>query len=216
MFVRRISRVVVLVASSSVAMVPAACSSSSQQAVERSEQTVDSLATLRSEVSSASQQVDRTITSLNTLTGSTGDRRAAFKTYSNEVAKLQSQAEKARERSADLRSRSSEYIAKWEAEVATVSDPELRAQARDRRAAVRDRIDEIRIAAERSRAAYEPLIRELLDIQTVVSNDLTDAGMQAVSATAKQANVDGATLRDRLAEFIAELDQLSGQMSPRG
>ena len=217
MSVRHIGRALLTVSLLVVAGVaPVGCKSTSQQAVQRSEKTVDTVAGLRAEVVAAGTQLDRSMSSLNAVIAGSGDRRTAFKNYSSELAKLQSQADKAKSRADDLRARANEYIAKWEAEAATVSNPDLKAQAEARRATVRDRIDEIQVAADRGNAAYEPLMRELRDIETVLSNDLTDAGVQGVAPVAQQAITDAATLRDRINGLVAELDRLTGQMSPRG
>ena len=191
------------------------CSSSESQAVKRSEKTVDSLAEFRSQLVSAGTQLDRTMTSLDGVISASGDRKKAFERYMKDVAALKKQGEEAKSRADDLRSRSREYVAKWQKEVSSVSNPELKAQAEARRAKVQDRIDEVEADAAAAKNAYVPLMKNLTDIQTVLANDLSAAGVQGVAPVAAAARQDAAALKQSLDVFVGELDSLIGQIGPK-
>ena len=197
-------------------LVAAGCSSSGEKAVSRSEKTVDSIADFRSQVADASSQLDKTMASLDGVMNASGDRKKAFETYMKEVANLKSEGDDAKRRSDDLRDRSKEYVAKWQSDVANVSNPELKAQADARRAQIQDRIDEVQTNARAAGDAYRPLMKELTDIQTVLANDLTAANVQGVTPVAAQAREHAAALRKSLDGFVAELDSLRGAIGPRG
>lgn len=207
----------VLIASAVIAasLAGVGCSSSGSKAVKRSEKTVDSLSEFRSQVVAAGAQLDRTMASLDGVIGASGDRKKAFERYMKDVAALKKQGEEAKSRADDLRNRSREYVAKWQQEVSSVSNPELKAQAEARRAMVQDRIDEIEADAAAAKNAYVPLMKNLTDIQTVLSNDLSAAGVQGVAPVAASARQDAAALKRSLDAFVGELDNLIGQIGPK-
>lgn len=198
-----------------LAIVPGGCSSSGSQAVKRSEKTVDSLVDFRKQVVAAGTQLDRTMDSLDGVVNASSDRKKAFERYMKEVASLKKQGEEAKSRSEDLRNRSKEYVAKWQKEVSSVSNPELKAQAEARRARIQDRISAIQADATAAKDAYVPLMKNLTDIQTVLANDLSATGVQGVAPVAAAARQDGAALKKSLDAFVAELDSLIGEIGPK-
>lgn len=200
---------------SASAFAPMGCSSSSSQAVERSEKTVDSLANFKSKLTSANLQLSKTMTALDTVLAGSGDPKAAFSTFSKELETLRGNGADAKERAETLQKRSKEYVAKWEAEVSTVSDPALKAQADARRANVKERIDEVQATATTAGNAYRPLMKELTDIQTVLANDLTAANIQGVAPVAAKARENAATLKTSIDKFIAEIDNVMAGIGPR-
>ncbi len=207
----------VLAASLALALMIAAggCSSSGSQAVKRSEKTVDSLVDFRKQVASAGTQLDRTMASLDGVINASSDRKKAFERYMKEVANLKKQGDEAKSRSDDLRSRSKEYVAKWQKEVASVSNPELKAQAEARQARIQDRISAVQADATAAKDAYVPLMKNLTDIQTVLANDLSAAGVQGVAPVAASARNDAAALKKSLDAFVGELDSLIGEIGPK-
>lgn len=207
----------VLIASAALAttLSGGGCSSSGSQAVKRSEKTVDSLSEFRSQVIAAGAQLDRTMSSLDGVINASSDRKKAFERYMKEVAALKKQGDEAKSRADDLRARSREYVAKWQKEVSSVSNPELKAQAEARRARVQDRMDEIEADAAAAKDAYVPLMKNLTDIQTVLANDLSAAGVQGVAPVAASARQDAAALKKSLDAFVVELDNVIGQLGPK-
>lgn len=193
----------------------AGCSSSSSQAVKRSEKTVDSLADFKKQLTNANTQLSKTMTALDAVMSGAGDRKSAFGTFSKELDSLRKQGEEAKERSDSLQARGKEYLAKWEKEVSTVSDPTLKAQADARRANVKERMDEIQADATVAGNAYRPLMKALTDIQTVLANDLTPANIQGVAPVAAKAHQDAATLKTSIDKFIAEVDNVIAGIGPK-
>ncbi len=197
-------------------VVVAGCSSSGQKAVSRSEKTVDSMGDFRNQVAAAGNQLDKTMASLDGVMNASGDRKKAFENYMKEVANLKKEGDDAKQRSDDLRDRSKEYVAKWQSDVANVSNPELKAQADARRAQIQERIGAVQADARAAGDAYRPLMKELTDIQTVLANDLTAANVKGVAPVAAQAHQHATDLRKSLDAFVGELDSLRGAIGPRG
>lgn len=191
------------------------CASSSQQAVKRSERTVDSIGEFRKQIAAAGVQLDKTMAALDGVISGTGDRKAAFAAYTREVANLRKQGDEAKSRSESLQSRAKEYVTKWQQDVADVANPDLKAQADARRAAIQERIDEVQAMARAAGDAYRPLMQELTDIQTVLANDLTPANIEGVAPVAAKAHEDASALKQSLDAYAAVLDSLMSGIGPR-
>lgn len=193
------------------------CATEEKEAVKRTEQTADSLGEVRNDVLAAKKQLDATTSALDKLVGqATGNRRPAFENYMKERARLQVQAEKARARADDLYARADAYITKWAEDASKVQNPELKKEAEARRAKVKEGIAGIQAAARSTRDAYRPLLQDLTDIQTALSNDLTDAGIAAVKPLAAKAAADAGKLQNRAEALVAELNKVRSEVSSKG
>ena len=190
------------------------CSSGPKPAKESSE-AVQSLSDTRSAIVSAKAQVNKTVAAMNNLS-SGGDLRSNYTKFSDAIAQTQSDAERARKRAEEMRSRAKEYTAKWEKEMESISSPELRASAEQRRTQVRQNFDAVSQAARDAKAAYEPFMQDLTDIQKALALDLTPAGVQAVRPTMDRVNADATTLNSKLDALIAALDRVSAGITPAG
>src|SRR5262245_16474202 len=116
----------------------ASTADSPKQGVKRTEQTADSLGEVRLEVMAAKKQLEATTAALQTLTSQAGgNRRPNFEAYMRELARLEVQANRAKSRADDLYARADAYIAKWAEEATKVQNPDLKKQAEERRAKVK-------------------------------------------------------------------------------
>ena len=101
-----------------VAIAAAAGCASSDPGRERATKAVSGLQDTRGSVAEARKQVDKTITAANQLQSGQGDLSRLYDTYKKEVARLESQAQEAKERSNDMSVRRNEYQQKWAQESA--------------------------------------------------------------------------------------------------
>jgi hypothetical protein len=116
----------------------------------------------------------------------------------------------------DMQARSKEYQAKWQAEMSHVTNPELKAAAEARAAKVRGRYDTIQAKAQDAKAAYDPFMRDLKDLQTYLSNDLTTAAVQAAAPVFEKVKASGQLLKQKMDALEQELDDVAAEMSPAG
>jgi hypothetical protein len=121
--------------------------------------------------------------------------------------------DKARARAQTMRQNGQAYVARWEKEMDSVTNPELRAGAAARRQKVKANYDEIVATGRTVRDAYTPFLKDLQDIQRALASDLTPAGVAAASGAMDKTKVDGATLNERLDVLIAKLDDVSQGMN---
>ena len=180
---------------------------------ERSGKAVTSLRELRGELGDAQKQVDQVMAAASGVQ-SAQDLKPAYEKYKKEVAETEAVAEDARERSQDMQARAAEYQTKWQAEMSKVSSPELKAAAAERAAKVRGRYATISAKAQDVRAAYQPFMRDLKDLQTYLSNDLTPPAVQAAKPVFDKVQTTGQVLKQKLAALQQELDDVAAEMSP--
>jgi chromosome segregation ATPase len=195
----------------------AGCATEEEQAVKRAEQTAASLSDVLIEVTAGKKQLDATTQALGKLTSQTGGHlRPGFETYMKELARLQVQADRAKARADDLYARADAYIDKWQQDATKLQNPDLKKEAEVRRTKIKSSIAAIQTAARAAGDAYRPLLQDLTDIQTALSNDLTEAGIAAVKPTAATAIDDAGKLQSRIDALIAELNRVRDELSPKG
>src|SRR4030042_552840 len=123
----------------------------------------------------ADQQVAGTLVALNRLAESQSSVPQAYKVYTTEVSQTSAQSEQARHRSQQMDLQWRQYIDAWERELNTLSTPELKASAAQRSQDVSEHYDRLREAARQTRAAYQPFITQLQEIQRTLALDTTPA-----------------------------------------
>jgi gas vesicle protein len=193
----------------------AGCATQGRQAKEV-RRTVTSMQNTRQELVRAQLQADDVLVAMDQLGSASSETLPqAYKTFTSQVSQTVRQADTARNRAGEMRQRWREYIAGWEKEIDQLATPELREGAAERRLAVRKNYDRLRDAARALDAAYEPFLTQLQDIQKALSLDLTPAGVQAAQPALEIARTSAAALKQRIADFIAELDQVLAVSPPQ-
>jgi hypothetical protein len=64
--------------------------------------------------------------------------------------------------------------------------------------------------------AYDPFIRNMKDIRTYLSNDLTTSGIKKIEPTIEKARRDGAALQKALDDFNRASDGVQASLKPAG
>jgi len=168
---------------------------------------IGSFADTKAQVAKASAQVDNTQAALNQLSSSS-DLKRAFKNYSDQVKELDMTAKDTRKTADAMREKTKEYVAKWEEEMDKMNDPSIRASLASRREAVRANFEQIRTASQGARDAYQPYMAKLQEIQKALSIDLSPSAVPGLKPAIDAANVQGRTLKARLADVQAGLDRI--------
>jgi hypothetical protein len=160
--------------------------------------------------------VKTTNESLQALTAASGgDLRPLFNKYAENVRKTQDMANAARDRAQAMREHTDDYVAQWQKEVSSISDEQLRQMSQQRAAKAKTEFDRIRSVAQDARAAYDPYMQGLQDVQQYLTNDLTAGGIQTIKPKADDTIRKGQTLEQKLADLQTELDGLSQKWSSK-
>jgi predicted nucleic acid-binding Zn-ribbon protein len=181
---------------------------------ERSGKAVGGLKATRDELAAGRKQIDEVLAALDSLQNAQGDLRPAYNKYKDEVKQTEDKAKDIRARAADMRARADEYQQKWQEEMSKVSNPDLKAAAQARSARIRERYSAIAAAADEVRTAYQPFIKDLKDVQTYLSNDLTPAALSAARPVFDKARSAGQKLQAKADTLATEMNDVAADLSP--
>ena len=130
------------------------------------------IAEFRDEIVDVKKAVDVTMAALDKVVAdATVDPRKAFKTFDNSVPKIDSAAAKAKKRATNMTERGKEYYDKWEKDLASVTDPEIRRLAEERKAKLQATFANIRTTMEPARDQFNAFIAGETPIQRSVNQN---------------------------------------------
>jgi hypothetical protein len=173
------------------------------------------IAEFRDEITKGKTAIDATMKSLGAVaTSATTDPRKAFDQFTKDLAHLESTAEKIRKRAQDMREQGQAYFKQWEQELATVSNPEIRALAEQRKAKLQGTFESIRKYTEPLKAQFDPWMSDLKDLQKYLGQDLTIAGVDAAKSLFTKATNEGFEVQKSMDGLVAELNTVAATITP--
>ena len=207
-------RVTGLVAILTCVALAAGCKAT-DKSIERKETAVASLQTVRGEITRADKQIDTTLLAMRDLekTDSKDSLKRRFDRYVNALSRLQSDVKQLNDRTNDLDKRAATYLSAWEQETSQISNVKLQEIATKRRTSVQSSLNRFRAEMDATRAAYRPLLSELLDIQTFLASELTPGSVKAASDVFHKAEEDAGLVHQRVQQVLTELDGLITALS---
>jgi uncharacterized phage infection (PIP) family protein YhgE len=200
---------VVLVSS---ALVWGGCSSTG---VERAEDTAESMQDSVANIEKGKTQIKKTMDSLNKVQASAGsDPRSALKEFSNNVEDIKDAAKKVRKTTDDMKDSGKDYYKTWQKQLSGMNNEQLKAISSARQAESQATYEKVVGAYNGVREAYKPFIKDLTDIQTYLSNDLTPGGISAIKPVADRAETNAAVLNDSLSALQANFSSMAAAIAP--
>jgi uncharacterized coiled-coil DUF342 family protein len=188
------------------------CSSSSRS--EANLQAVQSITDVSGQIDKAKAGVDRTVSLLGQLQADGGTEKT-FKDYSDSVNDLQAAGDSAAKRGTAMREKREEYLAKWQADIQAMQNPDIQKSMQERVATLRTNYDDLASKANDVREAYRVFLQDAKDVQSALKIDLTPAGVKAMDPAINKAKGTGTDLSKKLVAFNDELDEFKGKMSPQ-
>jgi len=185
--------------------------------VERQKDTARSLAEVRDGMAATEQQIDKTLESLNALMSAPPEKRGqAYAQYARDVDTLKKQTEQIRQNRTEMREQRDRWLSGWQDAQKNVQSPELKEISQERRAEIAARFDRVTQSADAASEAFTPLIRNLEDVKTVLGNDLSERGIDAVSRTnvVQNATANGTDVEQNLEAAVKDFDELLGTLYP--
>lgn len=190
-----LSRVIV-VAAMFVAFGLGGCASSG---VQRQDTAVAGLQQLREEINNGAQQVDTTIAALRNVQRGE-DLVGAYNAFTQELKKLERDAATVRARRASMKAKVDEHVEKWRAEFENVQNEDARRSTQERATSFRIAVGKVENSLDATKAAYQPFVSDLKDIQLILTNDLSRAGVSALSSTISGAIEKSRALKDAIGQ----------------
>ncbi|PKN23360.1 MAG: hypothetical protein CVU68_01430 [Deltaproteobacteria bacterium HGW-Deltaproteobacteria-3] len=183
----------------------------------RAEKTTAKMEVVDSEIRQAVVQIDATGLSLEKLiTPGLSDTKGAFETYSDNVVKMERLGEKLIKHTDEMSVRGKDYFAEWEKQGNTYTNPQIRELSEQRRSdlnTVYRKISESSIGVKGWFIAY---MRDIKEIQSFLSTDLTDKGIASITPVARKAINDGTVLRNAVLPVLSALDGAKREMAQGG
>ncbi|MGZ5494585.1 MAG: DUF2959 family protein [Thermoanaerobaculia bacterium] len=162
----------------------------STTAPDRSARTAATLDTLQKDSVKARLQIESVLNSLDALMNATPDRlRSAYDKYASDVAKMKEDAAAIREDDSDLQKNGASYLSNWQKDASSVSNPELRQIAEQRRNEIAQKFRGMTTAYSTAAQSFGAFLRDIDDVRKVIGNDLTPTGQAGVHNTAIVQNV---------------------------
>ena len=176
-----------IVCSVLMTLVLAACATS---APDRSARTASTLDSLQQNSTKARLQIDAVTTSLDSLLNAPADQlRTSYDRYDADVKKMKEYASAIRDNDADLQKNSDAYLKNWRKDASSISNPELRAIAEQRRDEIATKYRSMSTSYTSAAQSFTSFLRDIDDIRKVIGNDLTPTGQAGVKNTALAQNV---------------------------
>lgn len=174
-----------------------------------------SIAEFRDEIVDVKKEVDATLASLDKIVAqATVDPRKAFKEFDKNVPRIDSAATKAKKRATEMKGRGKEYFDKWEKELASVNDPDIRKLAEERKVKLQAVFANIKNSMEPVRDEFNAWLASLKDLQKYLANDLTVGGIDAAKDLIAKSKSEGRAVQQNLDKVIAEMNTVVATITP--
>jgi len=181
--------------------------------MDRSVKTSNSIKEVDSDIRKIKIQSDVTAKSLDSLVrAGQPDLKKAFDTYSDAVAELDSQGKKVLKHIDEMKARSTEYFAEWEKQGETYTNPQIRELSDERRNKLAEIYARVPAAGAGIKRAYLAYLVDLKEIQTYLSNDLTQDGVIAITPVAEKSDQDAEALKISLEPVLTALDEINAEL----
>jgi hypothetical protein len=197
-----------------VGLLTAGCAT---QGYKKADQTGINLQNFRKDIVEFKQALDASLARLNEVSEAAATNpRPAFEAYSKSLAQLGSVSRRADKRAQTLQTQGQAYFQQWQRELETISNPEIRQVAQERKEQQKQLFDRLEPAVKQMWTHYEPLFSDLQDLRKMLSHDLTQSGIQAASGLIRKNTELGSNVQSDLDQVARELGVISdGLMAAR-
>jgi chromosome segregation ATPase len=182
-----------------------ACNSAGHQQADSTGMSMDNL---RVAVVALKDKVSAAATSLAGVVEKADiDPKASFEQYNKDVTALTDALEKGESNLKSMRDQGQAYFAEWQKQAATISDPDLKKKAEERREKLSKAIAAVSDAMAEARTELAPYVKTNEDVRTYLKNDLTPEGIKSVADKSKQIGKDSKSIGKKIDEVVEALDK---------
>ena len=186
----------------SSAVAAGGCSASGTQRLDTATAGVEQT---RSELAVGATRVDAVIAALEAFNPteaegeeSEPDLKRAFDKYRSELKRLESTANKVRSRRAAMEARIQDHIDKWGEELQQMTSDRAQSISGQRRSELEAALGKLVAELDELKAAYEPFVSNLRDIELLLANDLSVGGMRAAELMITDARNQAESVRKEI------------------
>jgi len=132
------------------------------------------------------------------------------------LGQLEASAKSVSELAAKMETRSKEYFAQWDTQLASVQNEDIKERSASRREAVAAGFSKLQEEYAEVREEFKPLLDNLLDIKTVLGADLTMDGLKSIDDTAEDVADDAEDVRESLQGVADSFKKLGVRLKQAG
>jgi DNA repair exonuclease SbcCD ATPase subunit len=192
----------------------AACETTGSDKGAATGTTVDQAA---AEVGNCITHLDATLASLKEMVEKPApDLTTQYKTYTSNLKSLESSATKVKELATQMDLKSQQYFSTWDTQIADIQNEDIRERSVERRKTIEANFNKIKAEYTEVRAEFKPLLSDLQDVRTVLSNDLTMDGLKSIDKTVKNVAGKSEDVRESLEELEKRFRDLGVKLSRTG
>jgi hypothetical protein len=159
-------------------------------------------------------QIDKTLASLDTIVQNPqGDLTPKFKQFSTNLGELESSAKDVASARTAMQSKSKDFFAKWNEQLATIQNEDIKARSLSRKEEVSKKLDAVGKSYTEAASAFKPFMADLKDVQKFLGMDLTAGGVESIKKTAAKVSKDAQPVKEALAKVSADFKALGLTMS---
>jgi len=188
----------------------AACNSTSDKGASTGK-TVDQAA---AEIGQTITHLDATLVALKDLVKNpAADLTAQSKLFTKSLGSLESSAKKVAELASEIDTKSQDYFAQWDTQIASVQNEDIRERTAERRETVSKNFQKLKEEYVDVREGFKPLLDDLRDVRTFLANDLTVDGLKTIKGTVEDIADESGDVRESLDELHKRFQELGVKLS---
>jgi hypothetical protein len=169
------------------------------------------------QVDTGIRQLDNTVAALHDLI----DRPAPDLTvqrdaYEKSLAELEATAKDVSATSAEMAANGQAYFAKWNEQVATISNEDIREQSEDRKKTLQASYEKAQKEYADTKSTFDTVLSDLRDIRTALRADLTMNGLDALKSSVKRVDKNAEKSKDSLKKVSTRFREVGSDLSRSG
>jgi uncharacterized phage infection (PIP) family protein YhgE len=189
----------------------AACQSGGHQDVEATSSRMDALKTnaenLRMEATAAASSLSDLVAKAET------DPKPAYDKYARDAKAVESSYNSAATRLASVRTEADKLFRAWEERSKTITDPDLQKRSEERRTSLSKMLEDVGKATQAALDETKSFVATNTDLVKFLGQDLTPAGIKAVSDKAKAQSKSAEAIGEKLEEVVKTAGKASAEFA---
>jgi hypothetical protein len=181
---------------------------------DKGNKTADDIQAAANRIATLPPLIDKTLASLDELVNRPqADLRPQFKQFTTHLAEVESTGKAIGDARRSMGAKGKEFFAEWDAQLAQISNEDIKARSQARKDEVTQKMDAIKRSYTEAETAFRPFLTELQDVMKYLSVDLTSGGVAAIKPTVAKANTNSVALKTSTAKLAEDFKALGLAMS---
>jgi len=193
----------------------AACLTSSLRAGEPAkspEEAAARIQAVRTEIAITRSNIYATLEQLHEIKGAS-DPQAQFQKFTNQVAVMEQRGQLTRDLARQMQEKGDAYFAGWEAQIASIQDPDQHKVAQSRYAQRKESYDMVKMFMKKAGKDFTPLLEAMKQVEHLLKGKRTAENILAAKELFMNANYRCTDVQRALMQAEMELDALAADFT---